>query len=52
MKRFVDWFFSWFEAIPGEDGGGDYEVDDPHDPQVITRLQFDDDFRIFERNDK
>lgn len=35
--------------IPRDDGRSEFQSDDPHDPQVATRLQFDDDFRIFER---
>lgn len=50
--RFINWLLSWFRDLPGEDGLCEYQVDDPHDPQVATRLQFDDDFRIFERRGK
>lgn len=52
LTSLANWFFSWFEAIPGEDGYSNW-TDDPcdlHDPERITRLQFDDDFRIFERH--
>lgn len=46
MRKFIEWFFSWFEAIPGEDGRGDYEVDDPHDPQTTRRTVADDNFNF------
>ena len=52
---FIECLLEWFRAIPGEDGSSEWHADDPHDlhdPERITRLQFDDDFRLFERTDK
>lgn len=46
--RFINWLLSWFRDLPGEDGLCEYQVDDPHDRQYLTRIIHDDDFP-FER---
>ncbi len=54
IMRFIEWFFSWFESIPGEDGLSEW-TDDPHDlhdPQRVTRIVYDDDFIQLERPPK
>lgn len=52
MKSFLTWLLSWFRAIPGEDGLCEYQCDDPHDPQKITRILHDDEFLFLERPPK
>ena len=41
MREFFRWLLTWFRDLPGEDGRGDYGVDDCHDsidPQAVTRI--------------
>lgn len=51
LTRLANWFFSWFEAIPGEDGA-EWKISETHDPEKPTRMQYDDDFPALERKTK
>lgn len=49
MRKLIKWLLSWLRDLPGEDGLCEYQADDPHDPQHITRVVYDDDFIQLER---
>lgn len=55
MRKFLAKLWRWLWWIDPVVEPSEYQADDPHDlhdPERITRLQFDDDFRLFERTDK